>query len=139
MIIESDKKKSRGATRRAQAITCNLGELLWIQYPGHFHQALSKAIVSPDTVHSKFFDHRISCYEPGAYVEAHVHKIQEQIYHVLSGEGILIVDGEHRHVRANDVTFIPPGVVHEFHCTGTDTLVFLVITSPPTDDAVPSL
>ena len=37
-------------------------------------------------------------------------------------------------VRANDVTFIPPGVVHEFHCTGTERLTFLVITSPPTDD-----
>jgi mannose-6-phosphate isomerase-like protein (cupin superfamily) len=37
-------------------------------------------------------------------------------------------------VRANDVTYIPPGVVHEFHCTGTDTLTFLVITCPPTDD-----
>lgn len=118
----------------SKAITRNLGELLWVQYPGHFNQALSKAIVTPVTVGSKFFDHRISCYEPGAHVEAHEHKVQEQIYHVLSGEGVLVVDGERRLVRANDVTFIPPGVVHEFHCTGTDTLVFLVITSPPTDD-----
>jgi mannose-6-phosphate isomerase-like protein (cupin superfamily) len=39
-------------------------------------------------------------------------------------------------VRANDVTYIPPGVVHEFHCTGTDPLLFLVITSPP-DDSEP--
>jgi len=137
MTIASGRKKSPSATTATKAITRNLAELLWIQYPGHFHQALSKAIVSPDTVHSRFFDHRISCYEPGAYVEAHVHKIQEQIYHVLSGEGILILDGEHRLVRANDVTFIPPGVVHELHCTGTDTLVFLVITSPPTDDGLP--
>lgn len=138
MTTASSRKKSPGATSGAQAVTRNLAQLLWIQYPGHYHQALSKAIVSPETVQSRFFDHRISCYEPGAYVEAHVHKIQEQIYHVLSGEGILILDGEHRLVRANDVTFIPPGVVHEFHCTGTDTLVFLVITSPPTD-AAPSV
>ena len=46
----------------------------------------------------------------------------------------MILDGERRLVRANDVTYIPPGVVHEFHCTGTDPLVFLVITSPPTDE-----
>jgi len=60
--------------------------------------------------------------------------VQEQIYHVLSGQGLLIVDGERRLVRADDVTFIPPGVTHEFHCTGTEPLVFLVITSPPTDE-----
>lgn len=121
------------AAETKKAVTRNLGELLWTQYPGHFNQALSKAIVTPDAVGSRFFDHRISSYEPGAHVESHVHAVQEQIYHVLSGEGLLILDGERRLVRANDVTFIPPGVVHEFHCTGTDPLVFLVITSPPTD------
>ena len=121
------------AAEKKYAATRNLGELMWIQYPGHFNQALSKAIVTPATVGSRFFD-RISSYEPGAHVEAHVHAVQEQIYHVLSGQGLLIVDGERRLVRADDVTFIPPGVVHEFHCTGNDPLVFLVITSPPTDE-----
>ncbi|SAK95760.1 Germin subfamily 1 member 15 [Caballeronia hypogeia] len=132
--IIPDDKHFKHAEKEKQAVTRNLAELLWVQYPGHFNQALSKAIVTPETCGSRFFDHRISCYEPGAYVENHVHKVQEQIYHVLSGEGVLTVDGERRLVRANDVTYIPPGVHHEFHCTGTDTLVFLVITSPPTDE-----
>ncbi|PWC39787.1 cupin domain-containing protein [Azospirillum sp. TSO35-2] len=122
------------AAENRYAATRNLGELLWTQYPGHFNRALSKAIVTPQTVGSRFFDHRISSYEPGAHVESHVHAVQEQIYHVLSGQGLLIVDGERRLVRADDVTFIPPGVVHEFHCTGNEPLVFLVITSPPTDE-----
>ncbi len=133
-IVVPEPNAFADAERKKQAVTRNLAELMWIQYPGHYNQALSKAIVTPDTVGSRFFDHRISSYEPGAHVESHSHKVQEQIYHVLSGEGILIVDGERRLVRSNDVTYIPPGVVHEFHCTGTDPLVFLVITSPPTDD-----
>ena len=90
--------------------------------------------MTPELSGSKFFDYRQSCYEPGAYVESHVHKVQEQIYHVVSGEGILITDGTERLMRANDVAFIPPGVVHEFHCTGTEPLVFIVATTPPTDD-----
>jgi mannose-6-phosphate isomerase-like protein (cupin superfamily) len=122
------------AEKKKYAVTRNLAELQWIQYPGHFNQALSKAIVTPETTGSRFFDHRISTYEAGAHVESHVHKVQEQIYHVLAGEGILVLDGERRLVRANDVTYIPPGVVHEFHNTGIDPLVFLVITSPPTDE-----
>ena len=121
------------AARERYAVTRNLAELPWVQYPGHFNQALSKAIVTPDTVGSRFFDHRISTYEAGAHVESHSHQVQEQIYHVLAGEGILVLDGERRLVRANDVTYIPPGVVHEFSNTGIDPLVFLVITSPPTD------
>lgn len=134
MTTIPDDKHFAHAKEEKQAVTRNLGELMWVQYPGHFNHALSKAIVTPDTVGSRFFDHRMSCYEPGAYVEQHVHAVQEQIYHVLSGEGVLIVDGERRLVRANDVTYIPPGVRHEFHCTGTERLVFLVITSPPTDE-----
>jgi mannose-6-phosphate isomerase-like protein (cupin superfamily) len=121
------------ATRERYAVTRDLAELPWLQYPGHFNQALSKAIVTPDTVGSRFFDYRISTYEVGAHVERHSHQVQEQVYHVLAGEGILVVDGERRLVRANDVTYIPPGVVHEFSNTGIAPLVFLVITSPPTD------
>jgi mannose-6-phosphate isomerase-like protein (cupin superfamily) len=132
-IIPEPNASARAAEEK-RAVTRNLAELLWVQYPGHFNQALSKAIVTPATVGSRFFDHRISSYEPGAHVETHSHKVQEQIYHVLSGEGVLTLDGERHLVRANDVTYIPPGVVHEFHCTGTEPLVFLVITSPPTDD-----
>lgn len=134
MTHSNSADKLRSGAAQKPAVTRNLAELLWIQYPGHFNHALSKAIVSPETVGSRFFDHRISRYEPGAHVESHVHKVQEQIYHVLGGEGVLIVDGERRLVRANDVTFIPPGVVHEFHSTGTEPLLFLVITCPPTDE-----
>lgn len=122
------------AEAKQYAVTRNLAELHWVQYPGHHNQALSKAIVTPATTGSRFFDHRISSYEAGAHVEPHAHKVQEQIYHVLSGEGLLILDGERRLVRAHDVTYIPPGVVHEFHNTGIDPLVFLVITSPPADE-----
>lgn len=122
------------AAKEVRAVTRNLAELPWVQYPGHFNQALSKAIVTPDTVGCRFFDHRISTYEAGAHVESHSHQVQEQIYHVLAGEGVLIVDGERRLVGANDVTYIPPGVVHEISNTGIDPLVFLVITSPPTDE-----
>ncbi len=125
---------SRKSGARPRAITRRTGEILWLEYPGHFNRALSKALASPETTGSRFFDYRMSSYEPGAHVGSHVHAVQEQIYHVLSGEGVLVLDGEPRHVRANDVTFIPPGVVHEFHCTGTENLVFLVITSPPTDE-----
>ena len=100
------------AVTKPCAITRNLAELPWIQYHGHFHQALSKTIVTPDTVGSRFFDHG---YEAGAYVESRSHKVQQQIYHVLAGGGILTVDGERRLIRVNNITNIPPGVVHEFH------------------------
>jgi mannose-6-phosphate isomerase-like protein (cupin superfamily) len=121
--------------KKRQAVIRNIAELPWIQYPGHYDRALSKEIVSPNTTDSKIFDYRISTYQPGAFVESHVHQVQEQIYHFLSGEGLLIVDDQKYIMHEHDVAYIPPGVVHELHNTGLESLVFLVITSPFKDQS----
>jgi mannose-6-phosphate isomerase-like protein (cupin superfamily) len=60
--------------------------------------------------------------------------VQEQIYHVLDGEGLMEIAGERRVVRAHDVIFLPPGIEHAIYNSGLTDLVFLVITSPPDDE-----
>jgi quercetin dioxygenase-like cupin family protein len=72
-----------------------------------------------------------------AFVEDHVHQVQEQIYHVLKGEGILTLNDERKLMREHDYVYIPPGVRHSFSNTGLDTLVFLVITTPTHDNETP--
>ena len=88
----------------------------------------------PETAGSKHLDYRISMYQPMAYVELHSHEIQEQVYHVLEGEGLMQIDGKAHVVRKHDVIFLPPGIEHAIANTGLVDLVFLVITSPVTDD-----
>ncbi|ASP23359.1 oxalate-binding protein (plasmid) [Antarctobacter heliothermus] len=117
-----------------KSVIRNIAEVPWKEFPNHFGGALSKPLVDAEGLGAQHVDHRISCYEPMAYVALHTHKVQEQIYHVLSGEGLFEHDGEKTVVRAHDVIFIPPGVEHAFYNTGLDRLVFLVITSPPSDD-----
>ena len=70
-----------------------------------------------------------------ARVAKHAHKIQEQVYHVLEGEGLMEIDGEHHVVRKHDVIFLPPGVEHSIANSGVRDLVFLVVTSPASDEA----
>jgi len=74
-------------------------------------------------------------YQPMARVARHKHQVQEQIYHVLEGERL---DGDCRQEsrRAqHDFIFLPPGVEHAISNSGLVDLVFLVITSPVTDDS----
>lgn len=111
----------------------NIAEEAWQQFPGHFGGALSKALVHPDTLGSRQLDYRISTYAPMAYVARHAHKVQEQIYHVLDGEGLMEIGAETRVVRTHDVIFLPPGVPHSISNSGLGNLTFLVITSPVTD------
>lgn len=112
----------------------NIAEVPWEEFPGHFGGALSKPLVHPRTTGSQRIDHRISCYQPMAYVETHSHKVQEQVYHVLEGEGLMEIEDRKQVVRRHDVIFIPPGFRHAIRNTGLTDLVFLVVTSPVLDE-----
>lgn len=106
----------------------NIAEVMWETPPEHY-DAHSKMLVK-----SRGLDHRISSYQPKGYVAPHKHKVQEQIYHVLEGEGLMEIDGERIVVRPHDCIHLPPGVEHAIYNTGLRDLVFLVITTPPTDE-----
>jgi len=123
------KKKSR-----VPAVIRNVVETPWKQYPGHFGGALSKPLVRPETTGSRLVDYRISTYQPMAYVETHAHKVQEQIYHVLEGEGSMEIAGRRQIVRRHDVIFIPPGVPHSICNNGITDLTFIVVTTPVEDE-----
>jgi mannose-6-phosphate isomerase-like protein (cupin superfamily) len=124
------KKKKQGG---AAAVIRNVVETPWKQYPGHFGGALSKPLVRPETTASRLVDYRISTYQPMAYVETHAHKVQEQIYHVLEGEGSMEIEGKRQIVRRHDVIFIPPGVRHSIRNDGVTDLTFIVVTTPVED------
>lgn len=115
------------------AVIHNIAEIPWLELPGHHGGALSKLLVHPQTTQSRLIDHRISSYAPKAYVARHAHAVQEQVYHVLQGEGLFEYSDHRRVVRKHDVIFIPPGVEHSFQNTGLEDLVFLVITTPVED------
>jgi mannose-6-phosphate isomerase-like protein (cupin superfamily) len=123
-------KKKPGVQR---ASIRNVVETPWKEFPGHFGGALSKPLVRPETTGSRQVDYRISMYQPMAHVETHTHKVQEQIYHVLEGEGSMEIEGKRQVVRRHDVIFIPPGVAHSIRNDGLTDLVFIVVTTPVED------
>jgi mannose-6-phosphate isomerase-like protein (cupin superfamily) len=117
-----------------KAFIRNIAEVPWRQFPDHFGGALSKPLVMPETAQSRHIDDRISMYQPMAYVKPHKHRVQEQVYHVIEGEGLMEIDGKPQVVRKHDFIFLPPGVEHSISNTGLVDLVFLVVTSPVTDE-----
>ncbi len=119
---------------KPHALVEKMANIPWQQFPGHFGGALSKALVGPGNAETHRMDFRISRYAPAAFVEEHVHKIQEQVYYVLEGEGVLTTDDEKHLMRPHDYVYVPPGVRHSFTNTGTNGLVFLVVTTPTDDE-----
>ena len=120
-------EQQRGAIRNIAEVPCK-------EFPDHFGGALSKPLVRPENAATRHIDYRISMYQPMAYVKKHAHKVQEQVYHVLEGEGLMEIDNETRVVRKHDVIFLAPGVEHSIANSGLTDLVFLVVTSPISDE-----
>jgi quercetin dioxygenase-like cupin family protein len=119
---------------KKRAFVEKMARVAWREYPGHFGGALSKALVDPKNAGTQLLDFRISRYAPNAYVQEHVHRIQEQIYYVLEGEGLLTLGSKKHLMRPHDYVYVPPGVRHSFTNTGTAGLVFLVVTTPADDE-----
>ena len=71
----------------------NIAEVTWREFPDHHGGALSKPLVMPETAGAQHIDYRISMYQPMARVKLHKHKVQEQVYHVIEGEGLMEIDG----------------------------------------------
>jgi mannose-6-phosphate isomerase-like protein (cupin superfamily) len=103
----------------------------WTEPPGH-QNAFSKLLIN-ESDGSKYFDFRISSYQPKGHVEVHAHETAEHVYYILQGEGIVELDGQRHLVSPGMVVFIPPGVEHGIANTGFEDLIFVVAASPPQD------
>ncbi len=123
-------KATRTVRKKPTAAIRAAAEVIWDEPPAHYGGAFSKLLVRPESCGSKSIDYRISVYQPRAYVAPHKHRIQEQVYHVLEGEGLMELDGKKQVVRKDDVIFIPPGIEHAIYNTGMTDIKFVVVTSP---------
>lgn len=57
------------------------------------------------------------------------HKVAEELYYVISGSGVAVLDGVPRELRSGDFLRLPPGTKHGF-VTREEDLVMLDIHSP---------
>ncbi len=117
---------------KPKAKVMRIEEAFWEQPPAHF-DAFSKMLVHPTNADTRYFDFRLSSYQPKGYAEVHMHEVAENIYYILQGRGIVELDGKRHLVEPHMVIHIPPGVRHGISNTGLEDLVFVVVASPPSD------
>ena len=65
---------------------------------------------------------------PGSSVPfCHHHKQNEEVYVVLSGTGVFILDGKEKAVSSGSIVRIAPSVSRNTRCTGNEPLVYICI------------
>src|SRR6187551_2290227 len=65
----------------------------------------------------------------GQSTQRHHHKVTEEIYFILEGQGIIEVDGDRRAVGPGDAILLPPGAWHTIRAETP--LHFLCACAPP--------
>ena len=67
---------------------------------------------------------------PGATLTPHHHEVLEEIYYVLEGQGIMMIDDEEHPVGAGDAIYIPTHCRHTLTNTGTAPMKILLVCGP---------
>ena len=68
--------------------------------------------------------------EPGSSTKLHVHKQAEELYHVVSGRGIMTLGSERFSITDGDTICIRPGCAHRVENTGTGAMKILCSCAP---------
>lgn len=64
---------------------------------------------------------------PGARLSLQKHACRSEKWNIVSGRGLVVIDGLKKKVGAGDVVDIPVGAVHRIGNTGKDKLVFIEV------------
>lgn len=74
--------------------------------------------------------------EPGSQQALHAHPSQEQVFVIVRGRGLMLVDEEEREVTIGSLVFIPPGARHAIRNIGQEALIYVSATVPPFDETI---
>lgn len=90
-----------------------------------------EALVRKPVLQSKGIVCDFVCFEPGQSAGHHKHPVQDEIFYVVEGRGVITFeDREDIPVKPGSVIFTPSGVVHGVETTDSDRLVMMLIKGP---------
>jgi quercetin dioxygenase-like cupin family protein len=90
-------------------------------------------VVSKDTIQAQHCSACIIRIAPGERVRpAHSHPNGEEVIHIISGTGRVLVNGEVTAIQAGSTVLFPQGHVHMVHNTGTEEMKVVCFFAPPT-------
>jgi len=87
--------------------------------------------INPETAPTKALSTALIAVEPRERSTPHYHRVTEEIYFIIDGEGVLRTDNQEYPIKQDSIAYIPPNVPHSLINTGKKTLKLLVIDHPP--------
>jgi mannose-6-phosphate isomerase-like protein (cupin superfamily) len=72
----------------------------------------------------------LNAFEPGQEHKLHGHAGMDKVYHVLSGQGLFLLEGREEPMAAGMMMIAPEGVMHGIRNTGSGRLLVMAILAP---------
>ena len=94
-------------------------------------RSMFRILLDEETVGAKQFALLINEFDPGLSSTAHKHDTEEHAFYIISGTGVIDIEGEKIPVEAGDAVFVPPGKMHQITSTGDSLFKYVVLYSPP--------
>jgi len=97
-----------------------------------------KVIFTPDNVGAKNFRFHIGYFDPKEGLQVHIHPESEEVYHVISGNGLVYLGQERRQIPIEPEMslYIDAGVPHGVTNTGKEKLIIAFFVAPGKDRTV---
>ena len=94
-------------------------------------RALAQEWISPRNSRAQTHSLALITIPPGVRVDPHRHIACEEVYYVLSGEGLMYLEGETQVLRSGDAVTILPGEVHSIKNESADTPLTMHVVCVP--------
>lgn len=91
-------------------------------------------LVDPDTSPSQRLKMGLTVIYPTGSTTGHTHDGIEEVYYVISGEGIMVVGESEFPIKPGDALYVPPGAFHTTYQRGNLPLTVLWVTGDLRED-----
>lgn len=85
-------------------------------------------LVDPDAGRSQRLKMGLTVIYPTGSTTGHTHDDVEEVYYVISGEGIMVVGDSEFPIKSGDALYVPPGAFHTTHQRGNLPLTVVWVT-----------
>ena len=72
----------------------------------------------------------LNAFEPGQSHRLHAHAGMDKLYYVIDGEGLFLLEGSEKPMRAGDMLVAPDGVPHGVRNSSSARLLVMVVLAP---------
>jgi len=124
------KRTSHGKEKKVKRYVVNESEGVRGKLPVPGGGGTFNILIDEEISGAQHFSLLVNEMAAGYKGKEHAHRV-EHCWYILSGTGIIRMEGKTYSIKPGDAVFAPIGMAHSVECTGKEPLRYVVVYAPP--------